>query len=178
MQDERLIYLKREQDASRSVGRPLRNPFHHRETEEDFCRRARIVVERYYDSSPENTKKPFVLPGGVRMGKTTFWAFIFYFYTKKYPESAEKLFCPIFPELEHPLMDNNLDHFLQILKRLHTTGAVGDRPATLKVVKALEEMRGLGSLHDLSQYSQGCQRNLEKYRHLYQTVLKCWLEAE
>ena len=43
----------------KAVGRPARNPFHTVECEEDFIRRFRNMVERYYHPTP-NTYSDFV----------------------------------------------------------------------------------------------------------------------
>ena len=176
MQDAHLINRKFEQRIS-NAGRPSRNPFHQPEVQVDFGERARAVVKRYFNPSPENTKKPFVLPGGVRLGKTAFWALIFYFYIKETPALAEKKFCPLFEELEHPLVDENLDHFLRLLEMQIGREACGDRGATCKNVNSLKDTPGLSRMTDIPDRQSSRGFNPDKYRRIYQVVLKCWYEV-
>ena len=64
--------------TKRPVGHPTVYPFSSPEDEKEFFRKAAEAVRLYYHGSEENTKKPFVFPSGLRMGKTAFWAFIYY----------------------------------------------------------------------------------------------------
>lgn len=168
-----LLQRKEQAGIKRSSGRPLKNPFHHTQVEEDLCQRARAMVQRYYDSSPQNTKKPFVLTGGVRMGKTTFWAAIYYYYTTRYVQSAEAYYCPLYPDLERPLMDTNLDYFLRTLCQWVGREPVGDRVATLRAYQMLAE-KSIASMTEIREKSPAEASFMNKYRCIYQTVLRCW----
>lgn len=172
MTDERIILQKQEKDVLRKVGRPSINPFHRKEVEEDFYCRAQYVVGHYFSSSKEFEKKPFVLNERCHMGKTTFWAFIFYFYKKTEQEWMERKYCPVFPETERPWVDDNLSHFLMLLAQKVGSEAVGNRASTLKVVDKLESMEI--SAMFVSGYDKSLSKESTKYREIYQLVLEIW----
>lgn len=170
---------KREQDVCRGAGRPSRNPFRYPEVEQDFYRRAREVVARCYDPSPENEKKPFRVSERCRLGKTHFWAFIFYMYVRK-ERFIERELCPLFPDLDLPLVEDNLQHFLMLL-RGHVGGdCVGDRSAVSKNMIKCKELpisytdRFFGELGTADAAKANSSR---KWRSIYQEVLRLWFAS-
>ena len=171
---QRFLDRRREQDLCRRVGRPFRNPFRYPEVEQDFYRRAAEVVRLCYRPSSESDKKPFLV-NGIPMGKTAFWAFIYYFYVKVEVQPAERDFCPLFPDLQRPLLEENLDHFLMLLRGHVPQECVGDRPAISKKVKKLCGM-SLGFVREVEGMSH-ITNELRKYRSIYQEVLRLWFAS-
>ncbi len=173
MNNDEHILQQKQSERIRPVGRPVVNPFRNKDVEEDFYLRAEAVVKLAYDHSPENTKKPFVLAYNCRMGKTAFWAFIYYYYTLAELSPEEFYTCPIHPMEYRPLAEDNLDHFLNLLKARVGEEVVGSRPAILKRVQAYKS-------HKLShpRMEKFCPRwltgKLKTYRKQYEIVLKVW----
>lgn len=154
-----------------AVGRPYVHPFHHKEVEEDFYQRAVRMVELYFDLSDPAAKKPVRLSDTCRMGKTAFWAFIYYFYIQKHVLSAERL-CPLFPHLERPFLDENLDHFLQLLLQHVPQEAVGDRCAIVKLMQKYTFGFLLSSNREIEGQPASARKAMEKLRDQYRTVLR------
>lgn len=175
MNNEERILQQKQSERVRPVGRPAVNPFRNRLVEEDFYRRAAEVVRQAYDHSPENTKKPFVLSSNCRMGKTAFWAFIYYYYTNPDPAPVEFATCGIFPMEPRPLIDENLDYFIYLLKARLGEEVVGTRPAILKRVQAYRKHKLTVPYLTVLDNPLYCDYvKLATYRKQYEFVLKVW----
>lgn len=129
-----------------------------------FLHVAQILLDKYYDHDPSNTKKNMVFSESRRMGKTQFWACI-------------HLICRKRGILNNDPNNHNLEPFVEFLQATYGIGMVGERSVISKSENQLIE-RHANTRMPLDYLSDAKQEKAEKSREIYQTVEQYWDEAE
>lgn len=143
----------------RTVGRPLESPFCSKESEEEFIRRGKAMLELYYRPGGDSkTRKDFVFNAGYAMSKTSFWSFIYLYY-----------------RLEHQMHDN-LQGFLSVIRLNFGEKVSSDRTTLLKCVKMFDEhaVQFKNSCEKESKAEKDVQDTLRSH---YQYVVKRWKDC-
>lgn len=129
-----------------------------------FDSAAKIMLEKYYDHSPENTKKNIVFPGFPGMGKTLFWACI-------------HLICRKDNIINNGELTHNLEPFVEHLTDVFGKDVIGDRSAIQKMEKLLKDYEA-HRYNKVKLYKTNAdKKEAEKYDRLFRTVNKYWEEA-
>lgn len=155
--------LKKQKEASRA-GRRNAILFDNDWQQDFFLRVTRILLDKYYDHSPDNTKKNIVFSEKRRMGKTQFWACI-------------HLICRKRGILNNDKSNHNLEPFVEFLHETFGIEMVGERTVISKKEKQLLE-RNANTLLPLDMFKRNEQPDIEKSRKAYQCVLRYWEETE
>ena len=153
-----MIWLEEENfepKVKRAVGRPMESPFCSAESEREFIRCGKAMLEQYYRPGGENTRKDFVFNKEYALSKTSFWSFIYIYYVSE----------------KH--MQDNLQGFLSII-RLNFGDKVSSERTTLS--KSLKMLEGLSVQFKHSMYgtTPSMQRAQDTQRSHYQYVVKRW----
>lgn len=148
----------------KGVGRPVKNPFHTVECEEDFIRRCRNMVERYYHPTP-NTYSDFVFAARKKASKTRFWAMIFIYY------------------MEEKGMDENYSGFIERVVSTLGNSVICDRTTLGRTIKGLQKLYITiddARLKDMDKdvsISDADMKARQKYRKQYVGVVRYWEEC-
>lgn len=94
-----------------------------KDAEEDFLRRARLLIERYYREDPQNPRLNFVFDSENRLSKTEVWACICLYY--------------VFEEI----MNNNDSAFVKMIQTAFGTKVISDRTTICRKIKFLVNER-------------------------------------
>lgn len=145
--------------AKRAVGRPVENPFHSTEIEEDFVRRGEAMIKLYYIDRGPKARINFVFDPGHDMSKTLFWSIIFVYY------------------LTTKQMDNNLQGFLNTILLHFDPKVTSDRTSICQCVGMLTRLAA-NFKHIYDYELEGVNgKEQKKYRVKYQHVVKLWQEV-
>lgn len=142
--------------AKRAVGRPVENPFHSTEIEEDFVRRGEAMLKLYYKDKGPKTRLNFVFDPDHDMSKTLFWSIIFVYY------------------LSTKQVDNNLQGFLNTILLHFDPKVTSDRTSLCQSVGMLTRLYVNTKIS--FELNQDFEKSKEqkKYREKYQYVVKLW----
>lgn len=160
MEKEKLKEVKKQSKAGRKSAILFDNDWNRAL----FDLAAKIMIEQYYDDSPENTKKKIVFPGPLRMGKTLFWACV-------------HLICRRDNIINNGVINHNLEPFVEHLTEVFGEDVIGDRSTIQKNVQKLvkyEVNRFYKSKpYETEKYVKEVKKNEKKY-HI---VDKYWGDA-
>ena len=146
--------------AKRAVGRPVENPFHSTEIEEDFVRRGEAMIKLYYIDRGPKARINFVFDPGHDMSKTLFWSIIFVYY------------------LTTKQVDNNLQGFLNTILLHFDPKVTSDRTSLCQCVGMLTRLYVNTKYSFELDHDNQNSREQKKYRDRYQYVVKKWQEVE
>ena len=146
--------------VKRSVGRPAENPFSSAESEEEFVRRGRLMLDRYYLEKGPSPKINFVFGTTLSLSKTSFWSYIFVYL-------ADDL----------KILANNLQGFLTVVQRHFGTEVASDRTGISEKVGRLRAL--YVHCHYSFEITEGRNaRAQRKSRQIYRYVVDSWKEVE
>lgn len=140
----------------RPVGRP-KEPLFSSAAEEDFIRRASVMIERYYKPVP-NMKQDFVFDAVHKISKTKFWSLVYIYFVKERK------------------MKENMQGFVSFIHLHFGHNIISDRTSVYSSVMSLMNQY-VHLEHIREKENEKDRKKQEDLRDQYQTVKRLWLEA-
>lgn len=145
--------------VKRSVGRPVENPFRSAESEEEFVRRGRLMLDRYYHPAGGGSRLDFVFDSTHSISKTCFWSDIYIYLVD-----------------DVKVMSDNLQGFLSVIQRHFGPDVASDRTAVCKNV-SMQRSLYVRFSHSAEATDGPEARAQRKYRAIYRMVVERWKET-